>query len=44
VREISGVEDPHTIAVCGAAPVVVSLAGYYAARGQRNIRSAARNT
>jgi polyhydroxyalkanoate synthase len=39
VREISGVEDPHTIAVCGAAPVVVSLAGYYAARSQRNIGS-----
>jgi polyhydroxyalkanoate synthase subunit PhaC len=39
VQEISGVEDPHTIAVCGAAPIVVSLAGYYAARGQRNIGS-----
>ena len=39
VREISGVQDPHTIAVCGAAPVVVSLAGYYAARGERNIGS-----
>lgn len=39
VREISGVEDPHTIAVCGAAPVVVSLAGYYTARSQRNIGS-----
>ena len=31
VQEISGVEDPHTIAVCGAAPLVVSLAGHYAA-------------
>jgi polyhydroxyalkanoate synthase subunit PhaC len=39
VQEISGVEDPHTIAVCGAASIVVSLAGYYAARGQRNIGS-----
>jgi polyhydroxyalkanoate synthase len=39
VQEISGVEDPHAIAVCGAAPVVVSLAGYYAARSQRNIGS-----
>jgi poly[(R)-3-hydroxyalkanoate] polymerase subunit PhaC len=39
VQEISGVEDPHTIAVCGAAPLVVSLAGYYAAQGQRNIGS-----
>jgi polyhydroxyalkanoate synthase len=39
VQEISGVEDPHTIAVCGAAPVVVSLAGYYAALGQRKIGS-----
>jgi polyhydroxyalkanoate synthase subunit PhaC len=39
VQEISGVEDPHTIAVCGAAPLVVSLAGYYAALGERNIGS-----
>jgi polyhydroxyalkanoate synthase subunit PhaC len=39
VQEISGVEDPHTIAVCGAAPIVVSLAGHYAARGERNIGS-----
>jgi polyhydroxyalkanoate synthase subunit PhaC len=39
VQEIRGVEDPHTIAVCGAAPLVVSLAGYYAAQGQRNIGS-----
>jgi polyhydroxyalkanoate synthase len=39
VQEISGVEDPHTIAVCGAAPLAVSLAGHYAARGQRNIGS-----
>lgn len=39
VQEISGVEDPHTIAVCGAAPLVVSLAGYYAAQGQRNFGS-----
>ncbi len=39
VQEISGVEDPHTIAVCGAAPLAVSLAGYYAARGQRSIGS-----
>jgi polyhydroxyalkanoate synthase subunit PhaC len=39
VQEISGVEDPHTIAVCGAAPIVVSLAGYYAARGHQNIGS-----
>ena len=39
VQEISGVEDPHTIAVCGAAPLVVSLAGHYAAQGQRNIGS-----
>jgi polyhydroxyalkanoate synthase len=39
VQEISGVEDPHTMAACGAGPVVVSLAGYYAASGQRNIGS-----
>src|SRR6202008_1294834 len=39
VQEIRGVEDPHTIAVCGAAPLVVSLAGYYVAQGQRNIGS-----
>jgi hypothetical protein len=39
VEEISGVEDPHTIAVCGAAPLAVSLAGYYAARGQSSIGS-----
>lgn len=39
VQEISGVKDPHTIAVCGAAPLVVSLAGCYAALGQRNIGS-----
>jgi polyhydroxyalkanoate synthase len=38
VQEISGVEDPHTIAVCGAAPIVVSLAGYYAVLGQRTAR------
>ena len=39
VQEISGVEDPHTIALCGAAPLAVGLAGYYAAQGRRNIGS-----
>jgi polyhydroxyalkanoate synthase subunit PhaC len=39
VEEISGVGDPHVIAICGAAPLAVSLAGYYAARGESKIGS-----
>jgi polyhydroxyalkanoate synthase subunit PhaC len=39
VEEINGVGDPHLIAICGAAPLAVSLAGYYAARGERKVGS-----
>jgi polyhydroxyalkanoate synthase subunit PhaC len=39
VQEISGINDLHAIAACGAAPIVVSLAGYYAVHGQHNIGS-----
>jgi len=34
-----GVADPSVFGVCGAGPVLVSLAGYYAARKQRKIGS-----
>jgi polyhydroxyalkanoate synthase len=39
VHDITGVEDPSVFAVCGAGPVLVSLAGYYAASKQRKIGS-----
>lgn len=39
VQSIRGVMDPHLLGVCGAAPLVVTLAGYYAARKERNIGS-----
>ena len=38
-RAISKSEDVNIWAVCGAGPVVVSLAGYYAAKGTRKINS-----
>ena len=38
-RAISQSEDVNIWAVCGAGPVVVSLAGYYAAKGTRKINS-----
>lgn len=41
VQEITGVQDPHLFGVCGACPLVVSLAGYYTAREERNIGSLA---
>ena len=41
VQDISGCQDPHVLAVCGAAPLATSLAGYYAARKERNIGSLA---
>ena len=37
VQDISGCQDPHVMAVCGAAPLATGLAGYYAARKERNI-------
>ena len=39
VQDITGVADPSVFGVCGAGPVLVSLAGYYAARKQRKIGS-----
>ncbi len=39
VQDISGVPDPNVLAVCGAAPLAVGLAGYYAARKERNVGS-----
>jgi polyhydroxyalkanoate synthase len=39
VRSIRQVEDVNLWAVCGAGPVAVSLAGYYAAAAQRKINS-----
>lgn len=39
VREIGGVADPHLWVVCGSGPVLTSLAGHYAARGERKIGS-----
>ena len=38
-RAISNSEDVNIWAVCGAGPVVVSLAGYYATKGTRKINS-----
>ena len=38
-RAIAKSEDVNIWAVCGAGPVVVSLAGYYAAKGSRKINS-----
>ena len=38
-RAIGNSEDVNIWAVCGAGPVVVSLAGYYAAKGTRKINS-----
>jgi polyhydroxyalkanoate synthase subunit PhaC len=38
-RAIGKSEDVNIWAVCGAGPVVVSLAGYYAAKGTRKINS-----
>lgn len=39
VREITDIEDPHVMAACGAGPLMTSLAGYYAARGERRMGS-----
>jgi polyhydroxyalkanoate synthase len=39
VADITGVPDPNLFTICGAGPVVYSLAGYYAARKQRKINS-----
>lgn len=39
VADITGVADPNLFTICGAGPVVYSLAGYYAARRQRKINS-----
>ncbi|HVR91937.1 MAG TPA: alpha/beta fold hydrolase [Novosphingobium sp.] len=39
VREIGEIEDPHLWVVCGSGPLVVSLAGSYAARNDRKIGS-----
>jgi polyhydroxyalkanoate synthase len=39
VRAIRKVDDVNVWAVCGAGPVVVSLAGHYAAVGQRRIHT-----
>ncbi|HEX8078257.1 MAG TPA: hypothetical protein VF511_10625, partial [Chthoniobacterales bacterium] len=39
VQDIGGVQDPHLWVVCGSGPVLVSLAGYYAARNERKIGS-----
>jgi polyhydroxyalkanoate synthase len=39
VGEISGVEDVNLWGVCGASPSVVSMAAWYAATGQRKVRS-----
>ena len=39
VREIGEIEDPHLWVVCGSGPLVVSLAGSYAARNERKIGS-----
>ncbi|HMO44905.1 MAG TPA: alpha/beta fold hydrolase [Rubrivivax sp.] len=39
VQSISKVKDPNVLGVCGAAPLVVTLAGHYAARRERKIGS-----
>lgn len=39
VRDIRGIEDPHLWVVCGAGPLLASLAGYYAAMNQTKIGS-----
>lgn len=39
VADITGVPDPNLLTICGAGPVVYSLAGYYAAKKRRKINS-----